>query len=200
VKYIDPDGESLRNFITKLSDSAISVVQTVRSTAASAGQAVWNALNSGEHKAETPTNKPVNDAKAFYASATVDTRLTSGQLNINVEAGGANYSSKEKIIAESSDKKNSLGLEVSVTALAGNAFIGLKDSSIGGEAGFSIVSFSGSLNFNFVDLTIKFRGSFEIGTLEAGASIGLRNTIKLGEGLGGSVQVQFVPRSNGDTP
>jgi len=195
VKYTDPDGETPRESLKNFIDATKNVAQTVASTAVRTRQAVWNAVNSGEHVVETPTNKPVNNAKAFYASAAADMRLAQLQLNLDAEFGGANYSTGEKKIAETRDSKFGLGLEGSVTALSGKAFTGLKDTSIGTEAGVAIVSFSGSINVHVYCIIIKGGGSFEIGTLEKGESYGFKMSIREGRGLGGSLFLQIVLKS-----
>jgi hypothetical protein len=163
------------------------------------GRAVAGIVNSGNHKIETKSNTTESDhggAKAMYASAAADARLSEGQLNLNADAGAAKYSTKEvPIVAEPKGGGFGISLDGGVSSATANAYVGLRDSAIGGEAGISFISYSGAFNIKFYGRTVKVGGNFDIGSLSAGASIGLKSYIKLGLGLGAGVNVEFIPKS-----
>jgi hypothetical protein len=189
VKYVDPDGEffgiGLLLLTAKAGERIMPIVDNVS-----------NFLNSGEHKKETKSNTPTDSgAKAMYASAAADARLNKGQLNLNAEAGVVDYSPKEKIIVETKGKALGIALEGGVSAAGAKGYVGLKDSALGAEAGVALNDFSGSLNIKVLGRAVKIGGCFGVGAATIGASIGLKNTVKLGLGVSVGAKIEFVPKA-----
>ncbi|ULQ59117.1 hypothetical protein K7I13_11455 [Brucepastera parasyntrophica] len=152
-----------------------------------------DALNSGEHVLVDESASEGNGGKGLYLKAEADLRLDQGELNVNAEAGGAKISGTTKPIFESVKKNFKVELEGEIKGAAADAFIGMKENSLGIEAVVSLIDFSGSINLRIFSNTIKIGGNVYIGGIGAGASFGLKNTIKAAKGVGFGLFLQVIP-------
>jgi RHS repeat-associated protein len=139
-------------------------------------------LNSGVNNFIDVSTGQVGESKAFSVQAGTDARVNQGELNLNVEVVGARTAGSVGVMTE--NNKWGIGLQGSIDAYSAGAFVGLRESSIGAEAGAAILTFEGALVLTTLGFRIEIGGEFFIGGAKVGVSAGLNNSIKLGKGVG----------------
>ena len=141
--------------------------------------------NSGNHTTG-------RNADTFYSSASLDMRLSEGQLNVNANAGLANPRG-ETTLASTDNGQFALGLEGNINSVFAEGYLGLKNGSLGGEIGGALVKPAGSINLTLWGTKFKFGGEVIIGGGAIGASLGLNNSLILAPGVGFGMRLDIIP-------
>ena len=128
----------------------------------------------------------------MYVASGADLRITQGQFNLNAEMGVVNA---EGVIDIYNNKKNNLNFGFSLSggasSFTGETALGLKDSSLTASIGASMLEYKGAINLKIGDIKVRLKGSFFIGGLGAGASLGPMMEFKLAAGIGGGIGLEF---------
>uniref|UniRef100_UPI000465C735 RHS repeat domain-containing protein n=1 Tax=Treponema pedis TaxID=409322 RepID=UPI000465C735 len=128
--------------------------------------------------------------KAMYVASGADLRITQGQFNLNAEMGVVNA---EGVLNIRGGTKSNFGISLSggASSFTGETALGLKDSSLTASIGASMLEYKGAINLKIGDMKVRLKGSFFIGGLGAGASLGPRMEFKFATGIGGSLGLEF---------
>ncbi|WP_255804677.1 RHS repeat domain-containing protein [Treponema putidum] len=212
VKYIDPDGETfiddainfLKGWINYEVDKGQSLFTNNTSFVPDPTYEAFNdILRSIDNfsKATFQDHKFIDESigksgtddeflKAMYVASGADLRITQGQFNLNAEMGVVNA---EGVLNIRGGTKSNFGISLSggASSFTGETALGLKDSSLTASIGASMLEYKGAINLKIGDMKVRLKGSFFIGGLGAGASLGPRMEFKLAAGIGGGIGLEF---------